>query len=745
MGKIARRSFLIGAGLVTGGIAFGWYKVQQPYPNPLEDFLADGEHTLNPWLKVAADNTITIIAPRAEMGQGIRTGLAMLVAEELDLELDDVQVEHGPASKAYFNRAMIQLGSPYSREDQSFRAEAARAGLGLVGKMLGLQATGGSTSTIDAFVPMRTAGATAREMFKRAASEELGVREEDLTTSGGFVHAPDGRKVSYGAVAAGAAVLPVPSVKLKDPAEWRILGKSQARVDVPSKVDGTAEFGIDVDLPDLLFGTVRVNPHLGGEMRSFTATEAEKMPGVLKVVDLGNGIGVIAENTWQAFKAAEAVEIEWGDASSPLESKSVEGMMSLVKHEGVGNAFRDDGEIREPTGSESVVKARYSVPFLAHACMEPMNATARIKDRHAEIWTGTQGPGLVEQSVGLRLGAEVDRVTCHTTLLGGGFGRRTETDAAEHAALLALHTNGRPVKLTWTREEDTQHDFYRPAAMADFTGLVGGDGMIQLDARISSPSIMADAMPRYQPGMVYDEPDGLVTEGSHDQPYAIPNYRVVGIEPELEIPLGYWRSVGASFNAFFHESFIDEMAHTAKQDPVAFRLSHLTPSRVAQEVVRKAAEMSGWDTPLPQGRGRGVAFCRSFGSYVAQVVEVSAGEDGILIEKVWCAVDVGTAMNPAAIVMQMEGSINFGLAAAIHQEITFADGTVEQSNFHDYDSLRLRHAPDIEVAILENSTAMGGVGEPGVPPIAPALANAIFAATGKRVRTLPMGKEIDFA
>lgn len=754
-GRITRRALLVGAVALAGGIAFGYYSYRKPYPNPLKDGLDEGEATFNPYVKVATDNTIIIIAPRAEMGQGVETTLAALVAEELDVDLSRVVVEHGPTAPAYANIATLEDGLPFPQFDESTIAELARGGMAVAGKFLALQVTGGSTSIVDAFDRMRRAGAVARETLKAAAAERLDVPRASLETSGGRItHPASGRSLSYGDVAMAAAEIePVSDVEPKPRAAWRLLGKSQPRTDMLKKVTGAPIFGADVSLPDMVFATVHLNPHRGAPMRGMNTAEAEAMPGVIGVVPveshIGNGYAVIARSTWHAFRAADAVEPDWAEATYPADEEGLWQTIADAADREAGSALRDDGDVDAAFADaprERIVEAEYRVPWLAHVCMEPMNATAWLREGKLDVWAPNQTPTMVKRLCADAAGVSEANCTVHTTYLGGGFGRRGDVDYALYAAIVARQAGGRPVKVMWSREEDVRQDMLRPAALGRFRALVGEDGMpAAVDMKVASPSIMASMLPRFFPWLFAAGPDKTLLDGAFNQPYAIADYRVAGVKVPLSVPVGFWRSVGNSINCYFHECLMDEIAHAGGVDPVAMRRKLMAPWPAAVGVVERVAAMADWGAPLPEGRARGFAFSACFGSWVAEIVEIAGTEDGIRVEKVWIAADVGTALDPRNIEAQLVSAAVFGLSAAIDQEITFAGGRIEQSNFHDFDAMRMHHCPRFEVAILENASAMGGVGEIGTPAAIPALANAVFALTGKRVRRLPLSREVTFA
>jgi len=742
IGKITRRTLLVGSVAVAGGVAVGYWMYRRPYPNPLLDDLSEGEAALTPYVRIDGAG-VTIIAPRAEMGQGVHTTLAALVAEELDVALEDIRVEHGPASHAYYNAAVLEEGVPFAATDEGFIAEAARGFMAVPAKFLGMQLTGGSSAVPDAFVKMRTAGAAARAVLIEAAARRLGLDARRLGTMGGAVVAPDGTRLAYTALALDAAGIEPPSdPPLKHPAEWRLLGKPRPRVDMVAKCTGTAEYAIDVRLPGMLHATVRMNPRLGGPMNGYDATAAEGMPGVKRIVPLDGGVAVVATNTWYAFQAADAVSFDWGEAPYPA---TTEGHFAEIAasftDERENSQLRNDGDVDEALTGETI-EIEYRAPYLAHATMEPMNAVAHLIDGRLDIWAGNQNPTQARAEGAALTGLEPGNVHVHTPYMGGGFGRRSEMDFIKIAVEIARAMKGVPVKTTWSRIEDTGHDFYRPAAIARVSGKVADGRPVALDIRIAGPSPAEGALDRL--GLPRAGPDTSIVQAAWDQPYGIPHYRTTGYRAPRMLPVGFWRSVGASQNAFFHESAIDEMAIAAGADPLEMRLALMThdPSRKVLEAV---ARMSGWGGTLPEGHGRGVAFCLSFGVPVAEVVEVTRTGAGLRIASVFAAVDVGTALDPRNIEAQVISGVNFGLSAAMTGEITIADGMVEQSSFHDFDPMRMGQDPSIEVAVLENGPRIRGIGEPGTPPAAPALANAIYAATGQRIRELPLGRHMNFA
>jgi isoquinoline 1-oxidoreductase beta subunit len=740
VGKILRRTFLIGSTAIVGGVAFGAYIVSRPAANPLE--AGEGEAALNPFVFIDQQG-VTLIAPRAEMGQGVHSTWAALIAEELDVDLDAVRVLHGPPAKAYYNTALMADALPGKGYDTSDFQHTVGEFLGVVGKLVDLQVTGGSTSMKDGFERMREAGASARETLKEAAARQLGVDRASLRTASGRVIAPDGTELPYADLAEAAADLDPVEAPLRDPSEWRLIGQSVPRIDMVGKATGTAEFGVDVRLPGMMFAAIRMNPRLGGTMTGFDATAAETMAGVEKIVDLGTGVAVVARNTWLAEQALEAIAYDWGTAPYPPETDGMFDSIAAAFDAGPNSTMRDDGDADSLPEGATELRAEYKLPYLAHATMEPMNATALYTGDALEIWCGNQSPTFQRSTCADIAGLEPDQVTVHTTIMGGGFGRRGEIDFAGYATRVAMAMEGTPVQLTWSREEDMTHDFYRPGALARFRGAVRDGKAVMLDGQIAAQSATFQAMKRMT-GLGAGGPDKVLVDGAFNQPYAIPNFRIRGYVADLAVPVGFWRSVGASFNGFFLDTFIDEMAHAAGRDPLEFRLElardEHAPSAGVLEAVR---DMSGWTGQTPDGVGRGVGFTYSFGTPVAQVIEVVDDGGSIRIDKAWIACDMGLALDPRNVEAQMFGGMMYGLSAACFEEITFSDGAVEQRNFPDYEVLRMHTAPRTEVRVLETNNRMGGAGEPGTPPAMPALGNALFDLTGIRARALPLSKTFD--
>ena len=732
-----RRKFLLGATAVAGGVAVGYWHSQRGQFNPLNRELAPGQSALTPYV-IVDKSGVTIIAPRAEMGQGVRTTLAALVAEELDVPLKDVKVQPGPASDVYRNTVAFGEFTSSGRLD-----DLRRSIFHPPPEWRGLQLTGGQSSIQDGFVKMREAGAAAKHVLLEAAAIELGIDAASLATENGFVVSNDGRRISYGKLAALAATLELPQdPKLKDPANWKILGRSADRVDMSAKCYGTAEYSIDVQRAGMLYATVRRSPRLGGRMLGFDATTAAGMPGVEKIIPFETGIMVVASNTWYAISAAKTLRIDWESAPYPDSMQGHWDAISKALSENSLGPTRDDGNVDAVLAETEILEGEYRAPYLAHATMEPLNAVALLQDGQLEIWVGTQNPSLAA-IVGARIaGIKPDDVRIHAMYLGGGFGRRLEMDFVETAVRAAVAMPGIPIKMTWSREEDMTHGVYRPAAMASFRAAVSDGKAAALELRVASPSLFASFQRRTGQSRQVTS-DKFMTAGASDQPYDIEHYRVAAHNARDLLPVGWWRSVGESQNSFFHESILDEMAHAARVDPLQFRRD-LLPDGPCRTVLDAVAQMSDWGKALPKDHARGVAFVLSSGAPTAMVMQISSGEYGLKIEKAFVAVDVGIALDPRNIERQIEGSLIFGLTAAIRGEITVADGVVEQRNYTDYELLRIGEIPAIDVLIHESGNRILGAGESATPAVAPALGNAIFAATGNRIRELPFAHQVRF-
>ena len=741
-GKIARRGFLVGAAAVAGGVAFGTYLYRRDPDNPLVPRLRPGAVSFNPHVIVDATG-VTLITPRADVGQGAYSIQAHLIAEEMDIELDTVKIEPGPPSAAYYNGAVGVEAIPVAATSRTYVAEAGRGAVDVVSKLMGLQITGGSSTVPDMYHRLRHAGAVARETLISAAARQTGLSRNQLRTEMGAVVLPDGMRLDYADLAATAAeVEPVTDVALRDPSEWRRLGKPQMRTDMVAKSTGTEIYGIDLMLPDMLFATVRSNPVQGGAMLGFDAGQAEVMRGVAHVLPVTAGVAVVADNTWRAFKAAAAVECDWDSVDVIGDTdKQFEAVAASFTEDRQDSRLREDGDIDAALGEGEVIEAEYRVPYLAHAAMEPMNAVVQLSDGRLDIWTGTQIPRFMQDKAAALAGLPSEDVHVHAQVSGGSFGRRLEDDYVMQAVEIAMQVPDRPIKMTWTREEDFTHDFPRPLGMARGRGRVADGVVAAFDLQIAGPSISESQMARL--GQPAFGPDIAIVQSTWDQPWGLAAYRVRGHRVPPMIPVSSWRSVGASGNGFFHECFMDELCHAAGADPLAERL-RLCTHDVSRKVLEAVGEMSDWGSVLGVGQGRGLAFVLSFGVPVAQVVEVTQTDRGIRIDRVLVAADVGRVLDPVNFEAQLSGGALFGLGHAMNCEVTYRGGVAQQTNFHAYESMRLHQAPVVEVRGLENGTEIRGIGEPGVPPAAPALANAIFAATGQRIRELPLSKSVRF-
>ena len=730
---IARRSFLIGSAAIVGGVAFGIYQVNKDAPNPL--VAGDGEVTLNPFVLITQDG-ITLITPRAEMGQGVQTTLAALAAEELDVAWEDISVLHGPPAQAYYNSVFLGFAIPGAHYKDTPFKHGLRQQVGKVGKLLDLQGTGGSTSMKDFYERMRRAGASARETLKIAAAKQLEVDVAELTTQDSAVITPDGTHIPYSDLVEAARDVTPPDVKLRDKSTWKYLGKPMPRFDMVGKATGTAQYATDVKIDGMKFATVRMSPTRNG-MISYDDTVAKEMDGVEAIINMGDGIAVIATNTWLAIQAAEAVDVIWAQAAYPADTTALRAAIVASLDDEPNSVVRDDGDVTAVVSGTEVM-AEYYVPWLAHTTMEPMTTTAHFKGDTLEVWSGNQSPTATRDACAKAVGLEPAQVTINTTMMGGAFGRRGESDFSVQAALIAKALPNTPIRMAWSREEDIRNDFFRPAIFARFRGVVKDGRAAVVDGKIAGPSVFHISSLRQQ-GSIPPGPDRLHVEGAADQPYGIPNFRIAGHLTDIDVPLGFWRSVGASVNGFIFDTFIDELAHTAGADPLQFRLDLAGAEHApSTAVIEAVGEMSGWTGSTPDGIGRGVAFTHSFGTPVAQVIEVEDTGNGIKINKCWIAADLGVVLDPKIVEAQMTSGVVYGLSAAMQGEITFSDGIAQQENFNDYDAVRMHTAPKFEVRLLQNNPFIGGAGEPGTPPSMPALGNALFDLTGIRARELPL-------
>lgn len=753
-----RRTFLLrtaGVAGAMGALVVGW-SVLPPRQrlvtaNPLP--LDASEAGLNGWVKVAADNTVTVMMGKSEMGQGVHTGLAMLLAEELDVDWANVRIEHSPIDKIYNNQAAMVDGLPFHPDDNGSVKMVAGWMTGKIMREIGTMMTGGSSSIKDLWLPMREAGASARAMLIGAAAEQWKVPAGECRAEAGKVLHASGRTASFGELAALAARQPRPDkVTLKDPARFRLVGQPVRRIEAASKLDGSARFGIDVIPDGLLYASVTMCPTLGGKVARFDGAAAAKLPGVVKVIQLGaynggsGGVAVIADTPFRAMRALREVTVEWdhGPAAS-ISSEAIQRQLAETLDKAEGHAYYSHGDVDAAMSTAAkTVSAEYHAPYLAHAAMEPANCTVLFKEGAATVWASTQVPRIARDQAAKVLGIPADKVDLKVQLLGGGFGRRLEADFVSQAAAIAREAEGRPVQTIWSREQDVRHDFYRPACVSRFkAGLDAAGGLVAWHNTSAGQAIIPNVLARSF-GLPGAGPDKTTSEGAFDQPYEWPNARIGHEIVDLPVPVGFWRSVGHSHQAFFKEGFIDEVAVAAGKDPVAFRSGLLARHPRHLAVLRRAAALSDWGSPLALAadgapRARGVALHQSFGSIVAQVAEVSLGPDKrIRVHRVVCVIDCGTPVNPNLIRQQMESAVIFGLSAALYGDVTIVNGQVQQSNFHDYPVLRIDACPVIETEIMPSQAPPEGVGEPGTPPIAPAVANALFALTGQRLRALPL-------
>jgi len=706
MSQITRREFVCAAATLSG-LALSLELPAQEGPRGAAG-AARPPRTPSAFLQIGEDDGITIITPAVEMGQGGHTSLPMIIMEELGGSWDRLRVSDAPAAAIYNN------------------------------PLFGQQATVGSFSVRGWYLELRRIGAAARIMLLQAAAHSWKVSPVDCKTGGSeVIHGPSGRRCSFGSVARLAANLPIPQdPPLKTVAQYTVIGTSPSRVDIPDKVDGSARYGMDVTLPDMLYAAVKTCPTFGGKLKSFDDSACKSIPAYRATVPLQDGVVVVAQSYWQARKALERVKVEYElGPLAELDSEKVSQQLRAGFDE-PGIMARNDGDVQSAlAGAAKRVESVYEVPYLAHACMEPMNCTARVTEEGCEVWCGTQNPQAAQNAAAKVLDISPSRVKVHVQYLGGGFGRRGEADFVTQAVTAARTTNGRPVKVIWSREEDIQHDFYRPAAAIRFRGGLDGAGkLIALEAKVVTASAPAFGRPGGPPFFV---------EAVADLNYLIPNYHVTGLNKNLGVRFGFWRSVNHSHNPFMMEGFIDELARAAGKDPYQFRrsmLQHDTEgARRQRAVLDLMAEKADWQHPAA-GHSFGIAAFPAFGSYIGTISEVSVKDQVVTLHRVVQAIDCGVAVHPDNIKAQCEGGMMFGLTAATRGEITLKNGAVVQGNFNDYPALTMLDMPKVETYIVPSTAAPGGVGEPGTGPIAPSLGNAIYAASGQRLRSLPLSR-----
>lgn len=751
-----RRAVLLAGAGATGALVVGWSLL--PPRSRLGSVrtmaAAQGDIALNGWIRISGDGAVILAMPRSEMGQGVHTALSMLAAEELDIPLASIRLEQAGADAIYGNVALQLAALPWHplQAESHDRAWRIRAGDWMVGKLareLGINATGGSTSVADAWNVLRLAAATARACLLGAASLQWRLPVAELACADGVVSHPSGRTASYAELARFAAATPPGTVQLKDRKNWSLIGRSAPRLDVPAKTDGSARFGMDVRPPGLLHAVARMCPMLGGSPGAIRAGAALALPGVLRLVRLpayaGStaGFAVVGKTTWHARQGAQAVDVEWQQRpAGALDTRTARGALDAALDARDGTVFHSQGAAAVAEAQAvRTVQASYHAPYLAHAALEPLNCTAQVRNGFVEIWVPTQVPQMARAVAAQVAGVGIEHVTLHVTLLGGGFGRRLETDCVAQAVRVAMDCDGAPVQLVWPREEDMTHDFYRPMQAARLIASIDAQGqMTGLRIKSAGDAVTPRWLGRNLPALAgrVDLPDKTTSEGLFGLPYGIPHQHISHAATRVGIPVGYWRSVGHSHNAFFSEGFMDEVAFAVGRDPFEFRRGLLANAPRHLAVLELAASRAGWGKPLPAGRARGIALHESFGSIVAQVAEVSLSSGRLRVHGVVCAIDCGTVVNPGIVAQQMEGAVIFGLSAALKGRIDIHGGVVQQSGFAAFPLVGLADAPTVRTWIVPSQRPPAGVGEPGVPPVAPAVANALFALTGTRHRALPL-------
>ncbi len=754
-----RRTWILGGLAATGALIVGWGVM------PMRSRLGKAEHmlpiegdvALNGWIKIAKDGTVILAMPRAEMGQGVYTALPMLVAEELDVPLAKVRLEQAGSDSIYGNVMMLTGSLPFHplESEGENRATKVKVGHWVVGKVareLGINATGGSSSVADAWDHLRLAAAMARASLLGSAAAQWKVPVGELLVKDGVVSHASGKSAGYGELAKSAVTADSGNVTVKDRKDWKLIGQSAVRSDIPAKTNGSAQFGLDVRPAGLIYASVRLSPMLGGAPGAIDTKAALAIPGVERLVQLDAfggscaGFAVVGKTTWHARQGAQAIEVTWQPRlQGALSSERIENALHDAVKNDSGFTFHEKGSVAEAHRKASrVLEAVYTAPYLAHATLEPMNCTAQVKDGLVTIWAPTQVPQMARDMAAKVAGVNIDKVTLHQTLLGGGFGRRLEVDSVGQAVRVAMDCGGRPVQLVWSREEDTTHDFYRPMHVARLRAAVDVPGLhSSLEIKSAGDAISPRWMARAAPALSgpIDPPDKTASEGLFDLPYGFAHQHMSHVFTRSHVPVGFWRSVGHSHNAFFSEGFMDELAFETKQDPLALRQALLKEAPRYLAVLNLAAEKAQWGRKPAagrEGRAQGIALHESFGSIVAQVAEVSMVNGKPRVHRVVCAIDCGTVINPNIVAQQMEGSVIFALTAALYGKIDIVDGVVQQTNFNNYPMVKLADAPVVETHIVPSMRHPGGVGEPGVPPLAPAVASAVFALTGKRHRSLPL-------
>ncbi len=751
-----RRQFLIAATLSGGGLLVGCTDAsrQQPRSGPVST--PQGAIALNGWVQVGPDGGVGVVMPKAEMGQGAQTGLAMLVAEELDCAWAAIRLLPAPIDRLYGNVAGLAEGVPFRPDDTGVVARGARWAITAGMRAAGFMMTGGSSSVKDLWGPLREAAAVTRATLVEAMARHWNVAPDAVTLADGVFAGPGDRRATFADAVAAVGTAPRPAERwtLKTPDRFRVVGRPMPRLDTPAKVDATATFGLDVRPDGLLHAAIRFAPVRGGRVTTFDATRARALPGVAGVVEVvpahggSGGVAVVAATRWQAMQALDAldaldVQFDAGDMGA-VSSASVEAALTAGL-DASGFAFWKTGDVDAAIAAGArTLRADYFAPYLAHQTLEPMNCTVQFTPGRATVWVPTQVPAFAQRAAAKALDVDAEAVEVHVTWLGGGFGRRLEVDVVAQTAQIARAFPGRPVQLIWSRDDDTRHDFWRPACASRFTAALDATGRIVAWRNTSAgQAVVPQWLPR-NAGLPGAGPDKTTAEGAFDAAYEFPNVRVAHATVDLPVPVGFWRGVGHSHQAFFKESFVDECAHAAGADPVAYRLALLTHHPRQAAVLTLAAARAGWATPpapAPDGArvARGVALHESFGAIVAQIAEVSLGPDrAIRVHRVVCAIDCGMAVNPNLIAQQIEGGVAFGLSAALHGGVAFEDGRAQPGNFDTAPVLRIDAAPAVEVHIVPSTEAPEGVGEPGVPPVAPAVANAVFVLTGERLRRLPL-------